>query len=242
MAIVFDIRGPMGFFRKPYTTTSSVSFPLPPPSAIAGLIASILGIPNGAETSGGAALYWDRLQGTRIAIQRINPNAWFSATTNFWNTKNPQKNAHIQIKHQFIKNPHFRISVQGGVEKELQQALENKQFHYPPNLGTAYTLADIYFIGFFDFDKSKIPAGEKGVSICSATPINDEVSSFIDFIQSKGLMKDTFPFRLDKARALKETIDLIYPSTPDGRIVIDTWDGLDVTCFEEEHIAWLPAW
>ena len=38
MAVVFEVSGRMAMFRKPYTTTSSISFAFPPPSAIAGLI------------------------------------------------------------------------------------------------------------------------------------------------------------------------------------------------------------
>ncbi|MGB4656082.1 MAG: CRISPR-associated protein Cas5, partial [Bacillota bacterium] len=45
---VFEASGPIAMFRKPYTTTSSVSFAFPPPTAIAGMIAAIIGIPNGS--------------------------------------------------------------------------------------------------------------------------------------------------------------------------------------------------
>ena len=48
MAVMFDCSSDMALFRKPYTTTSSVSFAFPPPSAIAGLVSAIIGLDNGA--------------------------------------------------------------------------------------------------------------------------------------------------------------------------------------------------
>lgn len=44
--LVFDIWGDYGFFRIPYTTTSSMSYPFPPKTTISGAIAAILGLPK----------------------------------------------------------------------------------------------------------------------------------------------------------------------------------------------------
>jgi len=243
MATVFEIRGQLGMYRKPYTTTSSASFPIPTPTALGGLIAAVIGLDNGAGQNGCHANYWPELSGTRIAIQRLNQPAWFSAVINFWNTKNPQKSPHIQIKHQFIKDPHFRIFVEGGVESKLREMLEQGSFVYTPTLGAAYALAQITYRGSFTFESALIPTGQANVPICSAVPLpEDDTKASIDYLQSKGLMKDIFPFRLDTERAVKQTIALLYPSQPVGRIFLDVWKGLDVCQYEGDHIAWLPAW
>jgi CRISPR-associated Cas5-like protein len=42
--IVFDVWAPFAYFRKPFTTTSALSFNFIPRSAIEGLIGAILGI------------------------------------------------------------------------------------------------------------------------------------------------------------------------------------------------------
>lgn len=49
MALVFDITSEYAMFRKFYTTTSSISYPFPPPTAIGGLIAAIIGEENEAD-------------------------------------------------------------------------------------------------------------------------------------------------------------------------------------------------
>jgi CRISPR-associated protein Cas5h len=41
--IIFDLAGAYGMFRKFYTNSSSLSYPFPPRTTIAGLIAGIMG-------------------------------------------------------------------------------------------------------------------------------------------------------------------------------------------------------
>lgn len=149
MAVAFDISAPIAMFRRPYTTTSSVSFPLPPPTAVAGLIGAIIGLSNGSYEKAFYAKYWDEMKGTKIALSIINPISWFSTTINFWNLKEPQKSPHIRVKHQFVRQPKYRIYVHGGVEEKLRQHLENGTFIYTPFLGTAYAIADIEYLGLF---------------------------------------------------------------------------------------------
>jgi CRISPR-associated protein Cas5h len=242
MATVFDISGPLALYRKPYTTTSTASFPVPPPTAVAGLLASIIGIGNGSEQESCSSQFWAQLQGTRIAIQRLNPPAWFSTTINFWNTKEPQKNPHIRVKHQFVKNPHYRIFVQDGVENALRAQLEAGRFYYTPTLGAAYTLADVNFLGSFDYPKARLTQIGEEIRVVSAVPITGEAETNIDFLKTRGVMKDAFPFRLDEKRTLLETIPLLYPSSPEHQIVLKVWEGLDVSRYGESCIVWLPAW
>ena len=42
--LAFDIWGEYGYFRRGYTTTSTVSYPFPSRTTIAGLVSSILGL------------------------------------------------------------------------------------------------------------------------------------------------------------------------------------------------------
>ncbi len=238
MALAFDISGPIAMFRRPYTTTSSVSFPLPPPTAVAGLLAGIIGLGNGSHEKASAARYWEDLRGTRIAVSIRNPITWYSGTVNFWNVKEPQKNPHIRVKHQFVKNPRYRIYVWGGVEKELRKYLEAGTFIYTPCLGTAYALAEIEYLGEFDNQ----PVAKKKVILSSVVPLLSEGKVDIDIIVSKGVFRDKLPFRLTSQRAFFESITIFYPASPKDGICLTAWEGLDVTCCGDEHIAWFPAW
>ena len=77
------------------------------------------------------ANFWDEVQGTKIALSILNPISWFTGTLNFWNVKEPQKSPHIRVKHQFLRNPKYRIYVQGGIEERLRQYLERGHLSTP---------------------------------------------------------------------------------------------------------------
>ncbi|MHB1127784.1 MAG: type I-B CRISPR-associated protein Cas5b [Bacillota bacterium] len=237
LAIAFDISGSIAMFRRPYTTTSSVSFPLPPPTAVAGLLAAIVGLGNGSHEEAAAARYWDELRGTRIALAILNPISWYTGTVNFSNVKEPQKNPHIRVKHQFVKNPKYRVYVHEGLEKELHRHLEAGTFVYTPCLGTAYALAEIEYLGCFDYH----PVAEKKISLSSVLPLLPENRIMVDIAASKGVFREKLPFRLTSQRALRESITTLY-SASRGKINLTIWEGLDVTCHGNEYITWFPAW
>ena len=188
MAVAFDINAPIAMFRRPYTTTSSVSFPIPPPTAVAGLLGAIIGLPNGSHEKAFSAKYWDEMKGTKIALSIINPISWFSTTINFWNLKEPQKSPHIRVKHQFVRQPKYRIYVHGGVKRDWA-AFGEWYFVYTPFLGTAYAIADIDYLGQFPLQ----PVEEKEISLASVLPLLEEQTVKIDIIASRTVFRDTLP-------------------------------------------------
>ncbi len=239
MAIAFEIKGPIALYRKPYTTTSTVSYPIPTPTAVAGLIAAILGIENSSEKNSAAASYWNQMEGTRIAVQRLNHTGWFSTAVNFWNTKNPQKNIHNQISHQFVRNPHYRIFVDGNLANRLASNLAEGRYYFTPSLGTAYALAEPVYLGAFEPEK---PQTADVIEVRSVLPLSPQAENYIQFLETRGIMKDTFPFRLDETRQVLETITLLYPSSPDRGILLDPWEDLDYFTYQGGAVVWLPSW
>jgi len=239
MAIAFEIKGPIALYRKPYTTTSTVSFPIPTPTSVAGLIAAILGFENNSNEHSAASFYWRHMKGTRIAIQRLNHTSWFSAALNFWNTKNPQNNIHNQISHQFVRNPHYRIFVDGNLSNRLGNQMADGQYYYTPCLGTAYALAEPKYLG--EFNPTKTSSLDE-ITVHSVLPLSTQAESHINFLGTQGIMKDTFPFRLDEKRQVIESITLLYPSSPDRGILLQPWEQLDYFDYQGGAIVWLPSW
>jgi len=238
MAIAFDIAGQIAMFRRPYTTTSSVSFCLPPPTAIAGLLGAIIGLNNGSHEAAYSAKYWDEMKGTKIALSIINPISWYSTTINFWNLKEPQKSPHIRVKHQFIRQPKYRIYVHGGLEDRLRHHLEKGTFIYTPCLGTAYAIADLEYLGDFPLQ----PVNDKKIALISVLPLLKEQSVKIDISSSKSVFRDTLPFSLTGERQVSETINTIYTTSSKEKLYLTSWEGLDVTTYQNDCIAWFPAW
>ncbi|MGI6707389.1 MAG: type I-B CRISPR-associated protein Cas5b [Clostridia bacterium] len=238
MAVAFEITAPIAMFRRPYTTTSSVSFSVPPPTAIAGLVGAITGLNNGSHEASYSAKYWDEMMGTQIALSIINPISWYSTTINFWNLKEPQKSPHIRVKHQFIRQPRYRIYVHGGLEDRLRYHLEKGTFIYTPCLGTAYAIADIEYLGYFPFQ----PVTEKKIALISIMPLPENENIKIDISATKSIFRDTLPFCLSTERQLLKTINTVYTPSVEEKLYLTSWEGLDVTAYRDEYIAWFPAW
>jgi len=152
MAVAFEISSEIALFRKPYTTTSVLSYAFPPPTTIAGIISSILGLKNNSEKKGSNAYYWEKMKGSRVAIQICNPVSFFCQGLNQINFKKNMK-VHTQINTEFIREPSYRIFLQGSLEEELARQLEIGSV-YTPYLGTACAISNIKDLGAFPYAKS----------------------------------------------------------------------------------------
>lgn len=238
MAVAFEITAPIAMFRRPYTTTSSVSFSMPPPTAVAGLLGAIIGLNNGSHDTAYSSIYWDEMKGTKIALSIINPVSWYSTTINFWNLKEPQKSPHIRVKHQFIRQPRYRIYIHGILEDRLRYHLEKSTFIYTPCLGTAYAIADIEYLGYFPLQ----PVTEKKVALISVMPLPGNENIKIDISATKSVFRDTLPFCLSIERQLLKTINTVYTPSAKEKLYLKSWEGLDVTAYRDEYIAWFPTW
>ena len=237
MPIVFELKGHLAMFRKPYTTTSSVSYPFPPPTAIAGIISAILGIENGSEVNGYSAEFWKELTGNRIAIKILSNIKWYTTTLNFWNVKEPQKNAHIQIKHQFVKDPEYRIYVDGPVCDELDKYLSKESFVYTPYFGVAYAIAQIRYIGKLPCEKVQCE------NIWTQTIIPYESDKLdIDVEKSGGIHREIVPFQMDKERNLTKSISVIYQAKQNDHGVFIKKGNLEISKVYDDTVAWFPQW
>jgi len=236
MPVVFDVSGQMAMFRKPYTTTSSISFAFPPPTAIAGLISGIVGISNGSNDDGCNAKYWESLIGTKVSVALLSDISWMWHAINFWNVKQPQKSPHIQVKHQFVINPKYRIFVDGGIEDKLRCMLEKDSFKFTPYLGTAYAIANVVYIGQF----SSQSLTEDEVFVDSVVPWNEKVR-ILNILDVGGTFKEEMPFKMDVTRKFIESIEVLYSPSPQKKLLINKGAG-DVTKCGDDVVAWFPRW
>jgi len=236
MAVVFEVNGDYAMFRKFYTTTSSVSYPFPPPSAVGGMLCAIIGEGNNSENAAHFANYWNTLYGNRIAISVLSQTKWYTASINFWNFKDPKKAIHNIIKHQFVKNPRYRIYVEGPLEERLLPFLETGSFVFTPYLGTAYSLANITYIGSFE----SIPVDDDAIFIRSIIPV--ECKPKIDFVTTGGLFKDIVPFQMDTERTLERSITVFYPSNFSKGIYVKNPKEIGAVKVGDDAIVFLPRW
>lgn len=252
MALVFDVAADLAMFRKSYTTTSQVSYPFPPPTAVAGLLAAIAGIDHGAGNGCKNAAYWQKMAGCRVAVGLKKPIRWFSTTINLmkYKTPNATMGEHIQSKHQLVKNPCYRIYVSGGeVYAEVKKRLENREFIFTPYLGVAYALADINYLG--EYSENIINDLETWVD--TVVPFTKGVQ--LDLQRCQGIHRELVPFRMDDKRGLLNTVAVIYPEIKkvsagdegegtglDWRLWLKDKGELEVFQVAGERVCWFDPW
>ncbi|MDS1029152.1 type I-B CRISPR-associated protein Cas5b [Bacillota bacterium LX-D] len=170
--LVFEVRGDWAHFRKIYTTSSPLSYSIPPRTTTAGLIAAVIGLDK--------TQYYDYFTKDRasIAVRIINPIRKFRIGLNFINTKTAKMFAQIrertQVKQELVKKPHYRIyfyHTDQEMYQNLQGFLERGQSFYTPYLGLSEYLAHIEYIG--ELAIREVNGGVE-VPIHSVLPLHDK--------------------------------------------------------------------
>ncbi len=182
--VVFDLWGRFGHFKKPYTTASPLTYSIPTPTALYGLLGAILGYEKDEY------LHHINAKTTSFAIALKAPVKKMRLSFNYIDTKN-SKSFHLirnrtQIKTEILVNPSFRIYVASTLNEELRVRLLKKESIYTPSLGVANFLANFAYVGSFQ-----------------AKPIQTKK------IQSAILVKDVISLYITpKARYFKEAMAL----------------------------------
>ncbi|MGI9861619.1 type I-B CRISPR-associated protein Cas5b [Moorella naiadis] len=240
MVLVFDVAADMAMFRKPYTTTSLVSFPFPPPTAVAGLVGAITGLDHGAARGSWRAEFWHHLAGTQIALGFNREPLWMTTTVNMIKFKSPSgdMSEHIQAKHQLVKKPSYRVYLRGGaIYIELKKRLERGEFVYTPYLGVAWALADIAYVG----EINEVEVREEDTWINTVLPIYG--GARVDVLRSGTIHRELVPYRLDAERRLKETVNVVYLDFKNkGCLWLKARGNLPVSQVGGERVAWFGAW
>lgn len=240
MVLVFDVSAELAMFRKPYTTTSLISFPFPPPTAVAGLVGAIVGFDHGAARGSWRADFWRHLSGTQIALGFKKAPSLVTTAVNMIKFKSPSgdMSEHIQAKHQLLKKPAYRIYLRGGaVYPELKKRLAKGEFVYTPYLGAAWALADVVYGG--EFAEEEITGENTWVN--TVVPLAGGVK--VDVLRSGAVHRELVPFRLDEERRLKETINVVYQDFQnEGCLWLKEKGKLPVSQVGTERVAWFAPW
>jgi CRISPR-associated protein Cas5h len=142
--LAFDLWGPYGHFKKIYTTTSPLTYSIPPRTAITGLIAAILGIDKNEYLK-----YFSKKE-ANIAIQILNPVKKVTLSQNLIDTKTSGKmmneiKQRTQIRFELLKDPKYRIYVKhsdSGLMKKLTDYVTEHKSVYTPCLGLSEHIAN----------------------------------------------------------------------------------------------------
>jgi CRISPR-associated protein Cas5h len=217
--IVFEIWGDYGLFKKPYTPMSPVSFPIPPPTAIFGIVGAIAGWSKeeylGKINSGDVA----------VGVRVINPVQRFRTALNLLDTSESfrlKDERRVQIPFEFLRDPHFRILFYHSnreVIEPLVRALSENRPVFSPCLGLANCLAEVRYNGLMKV--SHKPGGEK-IGMTCVVPLNDGRPTVHYELSGRSITRLSLPSRmLPDRKILKYQEVVIGEEGEEQRIVVD---------------------
>lgn len=219
--VVFDLTGAYAMFRKFYTNSSSLSYPFPPRSTLAGLIAGLMGYERdtysedlGLERCGIAVSV--RIPVRRV-MQRVNyvltekGSVWGKSAAGFDGSKGP-----IQIPVEWVfptvgeSSLRYRVYVtHGGSDwiERLDGILREGSWVYPPYLGMSECPAQVSHTATVEEWKLE----ERG----EALPISTVVPSALvagrpELKEGDQIVKERTPLALDMNRRLHSIGDVLY--------------------------------
>lgn len=143
--LAFDIWGDYGYFRRGYTSTSTITFPFPSRTTISGLISGILGL----EKDSYHEIFNE--DNSKIGLRILNPIKKININLNYINTKEGfllsdiKSNPRVQVQAEFLKDVKYRIYVSLSDDKLMEELYDNLSEHksvFTPCLGISECIAD----------------------------------------------------------------------------------------------------
>lgn len=212
--LVFDVTSDYAHFRQPYSTTSSLTYAIPPRTALFGLIGAILGIDSGGF---GKSSHFEILEnaGLKTSVRILNPIEKARSNMNYTYTKSDianKKVLHIQVPVEIVKEPVYRIYVTGDDKElivKLKKMIMNKECYYTPYLGISEFIATVRYVGFYNseviFGKTKV---DSIVYLLEGT----------EFLLEPGLkiFKETHALSMNKNRHVTRYIEIAYEAYGKG--------------------------
>lgn len=147
--LAFDIWGDYAYFRRGYTSTSTISYPFPSRTTIAGLVSGILGLEKDS--------YHDLFNenNSKIGLRILNPIKKININLNYINTKEGfllsdiKSNPRVQVQAEFLKDVKYRIYVSlsdNQYMNELFSLLNEHKSVYTPCLGISECIANFNLV------------------------------------------------------------------------------------------------
>ncbi|MBI3271910.1 MAG: type I-B CRISPR-associated protein Cas5 [Planctomycetes bacterium] len=213
-AVVFEARGPYALFRKNYSPLSPVSFPTPPPTAIAGMVGAVLGLSKREYLAILGESTW------KVGVRLLAPVRHYRAGLNLINTKDEPylftpagANPHIQIPFEFLKDPAYRIFFAHADEAlmgDLERRLRDGTPVYTPCLGLANCLAELKLVGRLPRVRRAVRSGGT-VELTSVVPTG-AVGPRVRYQVGRRYLRYVVPARMAPDRTVTAYQEVVHDS------------------------------
>ncbi|MEM2914796.1 MAG: type I-B CRISPR-associated protein Cas5b [Candidatus Bathyarchaeia archaeon] len=209
--IVFDVWSDYGHFRN-YTTTSPLTYPIPPRTALTGLIAAFLGFDK--HKTNYQQLF--NKEECALALQLLNPVKKIRIAHNLIDTKMglylwQAKGQRAPTLYEYLKNPKYRLYVwvRDQLYEKLEELLKNHRSVYTPYFGTANCICNFKWIKTYDLnDVKQKEANGKKVYIESIVPLLEDYEIEVEEGRKYGRMR--LPYLMSVDRVILKFLDFIY--------------------------------
>lgn len=204
--LVFDIYSEYAHFKKPYTTTSPLTFSVPPVSAIIGLISAIIGLDKNEYTEFFTA------QNCKMAIRIIRPIKKVRMGLNLIKTNKTfcKIDNRKPTKVEYLKDPEYRVFFHhddSGIYNKFKNHLENHSCVYTVSLGLSENLANFNYVGEYIAKEQLV---KDFCQISSMINLEYLGKGEIDFNEVGEYFTENIPFWMTKERLVKEYATVIY--------------------------------
>jgi CRISPR-associated protein Cas5h len=132
LVVVFEVRGELAHFRRPDTLGTHATYPIPPRTALRGLIAAVLGEDRWPD-------------GGRVGLRLMGPVRTVAQQLSLhgktWEARSGRPESfHRPTSVELIAQPHYRVYTAGPHADRLAGMLRSGRSHYHTYLGSAYCL------------------------------------------------------------------------------------------------------
>lgn len=203
--LAFDLQGDFAHFRKYYTTTSPLTFLIPPRTVIIGLIGAILGLPKKSYAESFP------VSECKIGVQILKPlqKVVFKENWRAGPAQLSKRSLSVTEMHnisrtpmELIKEPLYRVFFWHSQRKlwaDFLAMMQERKTVYTPYLGLSEFLAEVQFVNVYEAEDLKIPSFE-WIEIATVAP-KDALEGFDP--ADKEYVETTLPNEVDSNRRFK---------------------------------------
>ena len=207
--IVFEVWGDYAHFRQYFTTTSPLSYSVPPRTALAGLISAITGIYGIDKNEYLKHFTKDK---ARIALKITSPIKKVRISENLIDTKKAKKmhliKQRTRIRFEFVKDPKYKIyfaHTDKDLHEKVKGLLQEHQCIYTPCLGLSELLCNFEYKGEYKISESQ---SEGFVMIDSIVP--NTYLKEPEFENGKEYFSVIMPAEMKEGRVVTEYEEVLY--------------------------------
>lgn len=205
--LAFDLWGDYAHFRKHYTTTSPLTFSLPPRTTLCGLLAAIIGL----DKTEYLCHFSDKE--ASVGVQLLSEVKKTILAENLIDTKKAGRmmneiRQRTQIRFELLKDPKYRIFVHHkdmSIHLKLKEMLRAHKTVYTPCLGLSELIANFKYVGEYD-GKSVEPKTE--IELVTALPKKNLIE--LIFRDNFEYMSETMPVNMLADRTVTEYMPVIF--------------------------------